>query len=440
VRPATRLKVVYERIEDLVEHPQNARTHSKRQIAQIAASVEAYGWTNPVIVDKRKRIIAGHGRVAAAKLRGIREIPTICIEHLTEDEIRAYVIADNALALKAGWAPEILAIELQYLLKLDDFDITLTGFEVPEIDAILEQATGRQDKDDVFEQDPSLPAVTRPGDVWGMAGHRVLCGNSLQDSSFDALMAGLKANLVFTDPPYGVKVNGHVSGRGAIKHREFLMGSGEMSPAERLAFLRTATQLLSKHSSPSAIQFICIDHRHIGELLVAAESAYGAPLNLCVWVKDNGGLGSLYRSRHELIFVFRNGRKPHRNNVLLGKYGRNRTNVWEYPGISTMSKRSEEGNLLALHPTVKPVALVADAILDCSARKDVVVDSFLGSGTTLIACERTGRVCYGIELDPLYVDTAVRRWERYTGEKAVNAASGKRFDDLAAKPKGGRRG
>lgn len=210
------------------------------------------------------------------------------------------------------------------------------------------------------------------------------------------------------------------------------MASGEMTVVEYISFLTASLRLLAQYSASGSIHFVCIDWRHVAELLAAGRQAFEELLNLCVWVKNNGGTGSFYRSRHELICVFKNGKGKHRNNIQLGQYGRNRTNVWEYPAATTFSKSGEEGKLLALHPTVKPVALVADALLDCSVRGDIVLDTFLGSGTTLIAAERVGRLCYAMELDPLYVDTAVRSWQRYTGDHAVHAETGKRFDSVAA--------
>jgi DNA modification methylase len=237
--------------------------------------------------------------------------------------------------------------------------------------------------------------------------------------------------VVFIDPPYNVRIDGHATGNGSIHHREFTMASGEMNDAEYTGFLTCALSLASRHSTNGSVHFVCADWRHAGEMLAAGKQVYSKFLNLCVWVKNNGGLGSLYRSRHELIFVYRNGTDSHRNNVKLGVFGRNRTNIWEYAGINTFSRQSDEGNLLALHPTVKPIAMVADALLDCSARGEIVLDSFLGSGTTLIAAERVGRVCYGIEIDPLYVDIAIRRWQKHTGDFAVHEVTGKRFDEIA---------
>jgi DNA modification methylase len=238
--------------------------------------------------------------------------------------------------------------------------------------------------------------------------------------------------VVFVDPPYNVAIDGHATGSGSIHHREFAMASGEMNEAEYMGFLTRALSLVARHSTMGSVHFVCVDWRHMSELLAAGKQVYTKLLNLCIWVKDNGGLGSLYRSRHELVFVYRNGKDSHRNNVQLGKFGRNRTNVWEYAGINTLSRQSDEGNLLALHPTVKPIAMVADALLDGSARGEIVLDSFLGSGTTLIAAERVGRVCYGIEIDPFYVDVAIRRWQKHTGDHALHATTGKRFDDIAS--------
>jgi DNA modification methylase len=426
------LLITYQRIEKIKNNPRNSRTHSKRQIRQIADSIRAFGFTNPVLLDRSNTVIAGHGRVAAGKLLGMSVVPTIRLENLSPDQVRAYVIADNRLAEKAGWDRSILAIELQNLLTIDsDFDVTITGFEIPEIDTLLTTPDSKPDPDDDFEVTETLEAVTRPGDLWQLGRHRVICGNSIEEDSFSTLFGRKRAAVVFSDPPYNVEIEGNVSGNGAVRHREFKMASGEMSEFEFVSFLTSSLRLLARYSASGSVHFLCMDWRHMGELLAAGREVYESLLNVCVWVKNNGGMGSFYRSQHELVFVFRNGKAQHRNNVQLGRYGRNRTNVWNYPGISTLSKAGDEGNLLALHPTVKPVALVADAILDCSARGDVVLDAFLGAGSTLIAAERTGRCCYGVELDARYVDTAVKRWQRYTGDHAVHAVSGIRFDDVA---------
>lgn len=427
------LELTYQPVGALKANPHNSRTHTKRQIRQIADSVKAFGFTNPVLLDESNTIVAGHGRVSAAKLLGMTEVPTIRLVDLSADEIRAYVIADNRLAEKAGWDKAILAIELQHLLTIDsDFDITVTGFEIPEIDLLLLPGDETPDSDDLLQVEELAQPVTRSGDLWKLGRHQVLCGTAVEQDPYARLLGAKRAEVVFIDPPYNVPIAGNVSGKGAIQHREFPMASGEMSEFEFASFLTSSFTLLARYSAVDSVHFVYMDWRHIGELLVAGREVYDSVLNVCVWVKNNGGMGSFYRSRHELVVVFRNGKGTHRNNIQLGRYGRNRTNVWEYPSINTASKSGEESNLLALHPTVKPVAMVADALLDCSARGDLVLDAFLGSGSTLIAAERTGRICCGIELDPLYVDTAIRRWQRHTGDHALHAESGKRFDEIAS--------
>lgn len=425
------LLITYLPVSSLKEFPNNPRTHTKAQVRKIAESIRTFGFTNPVLVDDQNTIIAGHGRVRAAKIIGLEQVPTIRLSSLTRSQVRAYVIADNRLALDAGWNQEILKIELQNLILDNEFDISLTGFEVCEVDLILKGESAQEDACD--ELPDNQPIVTQPGDLWHMGNHRVVCGDLRDESTLANLMSSRKADVVFTDPPFNVAIEGNVSGKGRVKHGNFAMACGEMSQAEFTDFLKTCLGVLASHSADGAIHFVCMDFRHMGELLAAGEQVYESLLNLCVWVKNNGGQGSFYRSRHELVFVFRHGKARHRNNVQLGKFGRYRTNVWEYPAIRVLSQQQDgEGNLLALHPTVKPVALVADAILDCSARGDLVLDGFLGSGSTLMAAERVARVCYGIELNPRYVDVAVRRWQKYTGERAVHAISGKCFDELAA--------
>jgi DNA modification methylase len=423
------LAIRYLPIGELKENPRNARTHSKKQILEISRSIKEFGFNNPVLLDKENTIVAGHGRKEAAKLLGFSTLPTIQLENLTQDQIRAYILADNRLAQNAGWDESILAIELQHLMATDiGFDIAITGFAAPEIDLILQADKHNSDHEEIAET-PAGPRVTQAGQLWQMGKHRVLCGNSLDKSTFIQLMGKRCADMVFTDPPYNVPIDGNVCGNGSIHHPEFVMASGELSEEQFIVFLTASLRLLSWFSKPGSVHFICMDWRHLKELSDAGQRVYAELLNLCVWVKNNGGMGSLYRSQHELVFVFKNEKAPHRNNIRLGKYGRNRTNVWEYPGVNTLSK-GEEGNLLALHPTVKPVSLVADAILDCSARGDMVLDAFLGSGTTLLAAERVGRVCHAIEIDPGYVDVAIRRWQKLTGEHAIDFASGRRFDEI----------
>jgi DNA modification methylase len=432
---AVELLIRWEPTEALKPYSRNARTHTKHQIRQIAESIRVFGFTNPVLIDLNNEIIAGHGRVQGAKLLGMSQVPTIRLENLTKDQIRAYVIADNKLAENAGWDRSILAIEFQHLIALDctEFDITVTGFEIPEIDLILEEPNDADEKQDPvpeanFDEEPT----TRSGDLWLLGKHRIFCGNALHESSFKTLMGVKRAAAVFTDPPFNVRIDGHASGNGAIRHREFAMASGELSEAEFVSFLTNSLDLLAKFSANNSVHYVCMDWRHAGNLVAVGKQVYDEFLNMCVWVKNTGGMGSFYRSQHELVLVFRKGRGPNRNNIQLGKFGRNRTNVWEYRGVQTMSKQGDEGNLLALHPTVKPVAMVADAILDSSARGEIVLDPFSGSGTTLLAAEQVGRICHAIEIDPAYVDVAILRWQKSTGEAAVHAESGVRFDEVAA--------
>ena len=425
------LKVEYRDPKVLKPYDRNARTHSKKQIRQIADSIERFGWTNPVLIDGQDQIVAGHGRVAAAKRLGIEAVPTIRLETMSEVEIRAYVIADNRLAELADWDDEILAIELQALVELD-FDVEVTGFETAEIDLLidgLDVAGAIDDGDRIPEVDPSASRVTQAGDLWRLGRHRLLCGDATKRKSFERLMAGERAQMVFTDPPYNVPIDGHVCGLGRIRHAEFAMACGEMSEAEFTGFLETVLGHLAAHSADGALHFVCMDWRHVYELLSASRETYGEMKNLCVWAKTNAGMGSLYRSQHELVFVFKNGSAPHVNNVELGRHGRYRTNVWQYAGVNALG--ADRDDELAMHPTVKPVALVADAIRDCSRRGDIVLDAFGGSGTTLIAAERAGRRGYAIEIDPLYVDVTLERFRATFGEEPVHEASGLTFSELS---------
>lgn len=410
----------------------NARTHSRKQVKQIARSIERFGFTNPVLISDDGEIVAGHGRVEAAKLLGWKAVPTIALSHLSATERRAYVIADNKLALNAGWDKEILAIELQALVDLD-FDVELTGFSLAEIDLVLDEASeadpgGSDAAEDAVEFASGTP-VSRYGDLWQLGRHRLLCGDARSGVDFEALMAGEKADLVFTDPPYNVKIDGNVCGLGSVRHREFVFASGEMSESQFTQFLGDSLGNAAAVMRDGAIAFVCMDWRHMGELLAAGSRVFTELKNLVVWNKTNGGMGAFYRSKHELIFVFKQGTAEHTNSFGLGETGRYRTNVWDYAGISSIgTARSEE---LAMHPTVKPVALIADAIRDCSRRGEVVLDCFGGSGSTLIAAEKTGRSARLIEYDPLYCDTIVRRWEKLTGKRATLAVSGDCFEDVA---------
>src|ERR1700731_946654 len=430
----SRMSVAYRQIEELKPDPANPRRHTRKQVRQIAESIKAFGFNVPILIDRHGNIIAGHGRWLACRELGFTEVPTLCLDHLTPAQARAFMIADNRLTEIAVWDDRLLAQQLKELTLVGlDFDIEVTGFEMGEIDlriaSLDDPAQAEADPTDVVPEIPATP-LSKLGDMWLLHRHRLLCGSALDSAVFAALMGEERAATAFIDPPYNVRIDGHAGGLGAIHHRPFPMASVEMDRPEFTAFLGEAFRNLASFSGDGALHFICMDWRHIEELMAAGHGVYGELKNLCVWVKDNGGMGSLYRSQHELVFVFKKGRDSHRNNVQLGQFGRNRSNVWRYPGANSFARCGEEGNLSALHPTVKPVAMIADAILDCSARGDVVLDVFLGSGTTVMAAERTGRRCYGLELDPAYVDTILRRWQALTGGSARHAASGRSFDDL----------
>jgi DNA modification methylase len=417
--------------------PFSPREHPDRQVKQIGWSIGTFGFLVPILIDNDGNIIAGDARLRAAEKIGMLEVPVIRISHLTEAEKRAFQVADNRLTEHAKWNDRLLAETLKDLSALDlDFSLEVTGFSIAEIDLRIEglsaSASDAPDPADQVPEPVGQVAVSTWGDLWQCGRHRLLCGNALELRAFESLMQGAQASMVFIDPPYNVPIDGHASGLGAIHHREFAMASGEMNAPQYTSFLALVLTALARHSIKGAILFSCMDWRHLGELLAAGNMSGLELKNICVWVKHNAGMGSFYRGQYENIVVFKAGRGRHRNNIELGRHGRHRSNVWSYPAANNFGRATDEGHLLGLHPTPKPVRLVGDAILDCSARGELVLDSFLGSGTTLIAAERTGRRCYGMEIDPLYVDTVIRRWQSYTGDYAVHATSGKRFDEIAA--------
>ena len=424
------IQVEYLPLASLRPYANNARVHSKRQIKQIARSIEKYGWTNPVLIDDDNQIIAGHGRVEAAKQLGLDKVPTIRLSHLSAADRRAYVIADNRLAEKASWDKEILFNELQGLIDVG-VDPSLIGFEAHEIDVLVEDVAAAKMAVEREDTTPSYAeeCVTELGDMWQLGKHFLCCGDARDPGAYAFLMNGSKAEFVFTDPPYNVPIDGHVSGLGRVRHQNFVMGCGEMTREQFTAFLADVFRLLAANSAPASIHQICMDWRHMREMLDAGEQVYSELKNVCVWNKDNAGMGSFYRSKHELVFVWKNGDGKHINNFELGQHGRSRSNVWDYAGVNTIrSGRLEE---LAMHPTVKPVALVADAIRDCSRSGKLVLDPFAGSGTVLIAAERTGRAARALELDPRYVDVAVKRWQSFTGKLAYLCPTGETFEEAA---------
>ena len=406
----SRLAVAYRQVNDLIPDPRNARTHPKRQIDQLWASIKEFGFTNPILIDPEGHIIAGHGRLQAARAMGIAEVPTITLSGLSESQKRALRIADNKIALNAGWDLEILQQELGELASIDvDIDPTLTGFSTGEIDFIL---TSAPDPDDEVIPPVSATPRTKLGDIWILGEHRVGCGDS-RDAKFLQRVIGDRAlvDAAFLDPPYNVRIGGHAVSAGS--HRAFALASGEMSEGEFRSFLADTLGAAAHVSRDGAVHFVCMDWRHMDSVSAVGATVYGACLNLCVWNKSNAGMGSLYRSKHELVFVYRVGTAPHLNMVELGRHGRNRTNVWDYASVNSMRGSRRED--LTLHPTVKPTGLVADALKDVTRHGDLVLDLFLGSGTTLIAAERTGRCFRGLDIDPAYVDVAIERWSARTG-------------------------
>jgi DNA modification methylase len=415
-------------IRHLKRNARNPRTHSEKQIAMLSRSIDSFGFLVPCLVDEKNRLLSGHARVAAADRLGMTKVPCIRIRHLTDLEKRALIIADNKLAELAEWDRDALRTELQFFTDLKlDFDFSVIGFETPEIDTLLESGDANRNDDALPVIVPEQPVVSRLGDLWCAGPHRIYCGDGLAAHSYELLLGGERARLVFTDPPYNVPIMGHVGGRGRIHHREFAMASGEMAADQFTSFLATAMKHWASYSTDGSLHFVSMDWRHCHEILTAGYSIYAELKNICVWRKSNAGLGSLYRSQHEFVFVFKNGTAPHTNNVNLGVHGRNRSNVWDYGGLNSFGRQRDA--LLATHPTVKPVALVADVIKDASARGDLVLDPMSGSGTTVIAAERTGRRAAVMEIDPIYIDAIVRRWQAFSGKDAVCASTGATFTE-----------
>jgi DNA modification methylase len=407
-----------------------ARTHDEAQIALIMGSFTAFGLINPIIVDEQGQVLAGVARLEAARRLGIKTVPTVPIVHLSDDEKRAYRLADNRIAELAGWDTKLLAIEFEHLLEIN-YDVTVIGFSTPQIDIVLagDGSNGAEELEEPVDIDDTKPAISRVGDLFGLGRHLVLCGDALSPGSYARLLGSDQARMALSDPPYNCAIDGFVGGLGKVKHREFAMAAGEMSDQQFQTFLKTYFGNVSRHLVDGALIYTFMDWRQQLPLLAAAKASELRQINLCVWNKLTGGMGSFYRSQHELCTVHRYGDAPHLNLVELGRNGRYRTNVWDQQGMAGFSRDRDE--LLKAHPTVKPWAMLAEAIKDCTHHGDLVLDAFLGSGSTLIAAEKCGRVCRGIELDPLYVDTIVRRWEKLTGKSATHLATGLTLDQLA---------
>jgi DNA modification methylase len=401
------------------------RNHPAQQVRKLAASLERFGFVLPILIDADGRVVGGWALVLAARRLGLREVPALSLADLPEAELRALRLALNRVTDDAGWDREALALEFSDIVELaPKIELEVTGFETGEIDILLD-GCGVDEEDDLPHSEDDAKPVTRRGDLWILGEHHLLCDDALNADSYARVIGSDKADMVFMDPPYNVPIRGHVSGLGATKHADFAMASGELSRAEFLAFLRTSFGHAADRSVSGAIHFICMDWRHQWEVLAAGDEVYSELKNLCVWNKSNAGMGSLFRSKHELIFVFKVGKAAHINNIALGRHGRYRTNVWDYASQSALNGTGK--GKLALHPTVKPVAMIADAIRDCSNRNGLILDPFGGAGTTLIAAERTSRRARVIELDPVFTDVSIERWQRLTGGTAYHADSGKAF-------------
>ena len=419
------LKVSQMKVEDIIAYDNNPRLHDSKHISLIKNSIKEFRFTNPVLVDENNVLLAGHGRLLASKEIGLDTIPAIKITYLDEQQKKAYRLADNQLTIKGKWDENLLGMELKDLSELS-FDLSITGFEPTEIDLMIDGINAVDDSiEDNVPERHNQPVISKLGDIWQLGKHTIFCGDATDKHSYHELLSDKKATMIFSDPPYNVPINKHVCGLGKVKHPEFAMASGDMTPDEFTAFLEKAFINLRDYSVNGSLHYLCMDWRHISEMTNACNKVYDEFKNLCIWNKNNGGMGSMYRSKHELIFVYKHGKQAHINNIELGKHGRYRTNVWDYDGINSFSRKEES----TLHPTIKPVALIADAIKDSTRRNNIVLDAFLGSGSTLIACEQAGRVCYGVEISPLYIDVTIIRWQKYSGAQAINLRTGKTFQD-----------
>jgi DNA modification methylase len=417
-------------IDQLYPYSKHTRKILKQSIKKLAKGIDEFGFLVPVLAKPGGTVISGHIRILAAKIAGLTHVPVIYIDHLTDAQITAFRIFDNRIVEEGEWDKDALAAEFQVLIDMN-FDVNLTGFETGRVDFIIgEQRDSANINDDTIPPvDEKAFIVTQIGDTYVLDQHSLICATARHPQSYVRLMGNEMAQMVITDMPYNVKIKGNVGGGGSVKHSEFVEASGELSYQGFNEFLDDVISNLISHSVDGSVHDLFIDWRHLHQLQSICNAHYSRQLNLCIWAKTNGGMGSLYRSQHELVVVYKNGAEPHINNVQLGTYGRNRTNVWTYEGANSINpERREE---LKLHPTVKPTKLIEDAILDCSEHNGIILDPFCGSGTILIACENTGRVARTMELDPRYVDVAIRRWQDYTGGTAIHAQTGRTFDELS---------
>lgn len=429
--PTQNLKVEYLTADEIFPAKTQSREHPAKQEAALRGSITTFGPNGGIYVDRDGVIVGGHAVFKAMQDLGYHLFPVIRLSHLAGEMAELYGIGANKIAEMASSNEAVLKAQLLKLkpaiLKLqiepEAFGISTAKFD---------DVTSPPSPDEVADQPVEMPTspVTEIGDCWVLGDHRLLCGDALIADSYQQLMQSELARMAFIDAPYGVPIFGHVSGLGKVKHREFVMGAGEMSRQQFAVFIGTYLKLLQNVLMNGAIGYHCMDFRSIAVLINAGEELYGPIKQLIVWNKTNAGMGSFYRSKHELIAVFKNGDAPHVNNFGLGETGRYRASVWDYAGANVFGKNRDAD--LQDHPTVKPTAMVMDAIKDVSKPGEIVIDCFGGSGTTLLAAEKTSRKARLMELDPIYVDVAIKRWQALTGKKAVLEADGLTFDEAAA--------
>jgi DNA modification methylase len=415
-------------INSVKPYDRQLRRHDRRKINKLKKLIGHFGQVAPIIIDTNQVIIDGTAVWLAMRELGSGDIATITVAGRSDSEIKALRLALNRLSIEAAWDNQHLRIEFEELLNLS-FDLELTAFDTAEIDHIFDVDLPQANLVEDGVQIPTVQAqaVSKLGDIWVCDDHRLGCGNAHDGDFVARVRDAVPVDVCFVDPPYNVPIAGFVSGKGRNQHREFVQGTGEMSPDEFTGFLAAALAVLQASSSPRALIYACMDWRHVHELLSAGRQRALELYNICVWAKTNAGMGSLYRNQHELICVFEAGTETPANNVELGRHGRNRSNLWTYRGFNAFGDQRDE--LLAAHPTVKPVTMVADALRDVTKRGGTVLDTFMGWGSTLIAAEETERRCFGTELDPLYVDVVIRRWQIHTCRDAVHAATGELFCD-----------
>jgi DNA modification methylase len=418
----------------LKPNPYPTRICSEAQIMKSAGYIETFSQFRPVIINRNNEVLEDDSYPEALKRLGIQKCFVVRVEHHSQARERALSIGLSKIPEHAKWDEKALKVEFEYLLEADlDFEIEVTGFETVEIDTLLiggsaSDETLANPDDQVGAVDPDAKAISKPGDLWHLGEHSLLCGNSLEEESFDTLMDGELADMVFADDPYNLKIQDNAAGSGKIKYREFAHASGELSSKGFIDFLTRVFLYLVSFTTDGSIHYHCMDWRHVMEISLAGNAAYTELKNICVWNKSNGGQGSFYRNKYENIYVFKSGTAKHTNNFGLGENGRYRTNVWDYPSLSALGPNRLEQ--LAMHPTLKPVAMIMDAIRDCSHRGQIILDPFSGAGTTLIAAEKTGRHARCIEIDAVYVDTTIRRWQKLTGEEAIHAKLNRTFEDI----------